>query len=113
MDAYFRPLDDKAVIQLKFVSAHSRYWWPTKVRITDARGKTVLDSSVFMAGQRKEVSVALDPVKNPLPWRLMTASTGDYRVEFTGADELFFARKPDEFGQILPHIPIYTKPSSN
>ncbi|MBI4027240.1 MAG: hypothetical protein HY360_19805 [Verrucomicrobia bacterium] len=110
-DVYFRPLDDKARIQLNLKSAKGGYTAPTTFRIWDARGQSVMDSSVFMAGKRSEISVTLDPGKNPIPWRLMMASYGDNQLTFTGADELFFARKPDEFNQILSQIPIYAEPA--
>ena len=52
MDVWFRPLDDKAVIQLNVESVKLRYAMPTKIGLWDAQGKVILDSSVFMAGQR-------------------------------------------------------------
>jgi hypothetical protein len=110
MDAYFRPLDDKATVELNIRSDFRRYAVPTRVQIWDARGACVLDSSVFMAGKRKEVSVTLDPFMNPPPWRMQMASHGDNEVRFRGADELFFALRPGDFAQILPHIPIYGAP---
>jgi len=38
----------------------------------------------------------------------MMVSYGDNQITFTGAEELFFARKPEEFNQILPHIIVYS-----
>lgn len=107
MDAYFRPLDEKAVIDLHIRSVVRRYEVPTRVQIWDAKEKSVLDSSVFMAGQREEVKVTLDPAKHPLPWRMRTASSGDNLTSFTGAEELFFARTPEDFGAILPRIRVH------
>jgi hypothetical protein len=106
VDLYVRPLDATAVVQMTFTSVHARYWMPTKVHITDARGLAVLDSSVFMAGERKEVSVTLDPSRHPLPWRLLMASWGDNQIRFTGAEELFFARRPEDLAQVVPRIRV-------
>ena len=106
--AYMRALDDRAVIDLNVKSRHARYWMPTTVRITDANGKVVIDSSVFMSGDRKEVDVKLDPKANPSPWKVEMASSGDCAVTFKGADELFFAVKREDFDEILPLIPVHT-----
>lgn len=107
MDVYFRPLETNDVIDLRFASEHRRYYQPTRIKLTDARGKVVLDTSIFMAGKRKEAATTLDPAKHPLPWHLLMVSHGDNTITFQGAPELFVARKPDEFGKILPHLHVY------
>ena len=102
--AFMRALDLQAVIRLNVRSVHKRYWMPTTVRITDAKGNVVIDTSVFMAGERKQVDVALNPAANPPPWRVEMASSGDCEVRFQGAPELFFAVRPEDFGAVLPHL---------
>jgi len=104
MRAYVRALDEQAVIKLNVESVHRRYWMPTTVKITDAKGRVVIDSSVFMAGTRSEVDVVLDPGQNPSPWKFEMASSGDCAVTFAGAEELFFALRPEEFDEILPYL---------
>ncbi|MHC4873043.1 MAG: exo-rhamnogalacturonan lyase family protein [Planctomycetota bacterium] len=107
MNAYFRTLDDKAVIKLTIESKKRRYAYPTKYKITDSKGNVIEDSSVFMAGTRKSTEITLDPAKNPLPWHIMMISSGDNKIMFTGADELFFAREKEEFDKILPKLKVY------
>jgi hypothetical protein len=107
MNAYFRPMDEKAVIKLTIESKKRRYAYPTKFKITDSKGNVIEDSSVFMAGTRKSTEITLDPAKNPLPWHMMMISSGDNEIMFTGADELFFAREKEEFEKILPKLKVY------
>jgi|GEM_PF-4441433 len=106
---YFRPLDSTAVINIRIVSHQHRYSMPTTVRITDAKGDTVVEGGVFMAGNQKELTAKLDPAKHPLPWQLFMASSGDNQIWFDGADELFFAVNPEDFETILPQISVYQK----
>jgi len=104
VDVFVRPYDPASVITLTLKSVKKRYVVPTSMRITDARGDDVVDTSVFMAGERKEVTVVLDPKKNPLPWRWRLASSGDNAIEWSGADELFVAANPDDFEVILSRL---------
>jgi hypothetical protein len=110
MNMLFRPLDDQAAVTLTVKGVMNRYGMATAVKIADAAGRTVADTSVLPTGQRKEVEVKLDPAVNPLPWRITMASAGDVRVSFTGAEELFFAAEQRDFEAVLPKISVYRKP---
>ena len=105
----FRPLDEKTAITLTIKGAMNRYGMCSAVRISDAAGKAIAETSVLPTGQRKEAEVKLDAAVNPLPWRIMMASAGDVRVSFTGAEELFFAADQKDFDAVLPRIPVYVK----
>lgn len=104
VNCFMRPLSDQAVIKLTVESVENRYWMPTTLRITDAAGEVIVDTSVFMAGQRPSDTVTLDAGAHPLPWRFESASSGDCRFSFSGVEELFFARTPEDFEAILPKL---------
>ncbi len=103
-DLLLRPLDPTAKIQLVLEAIDNRFGMPTLLRLADAQGQEIIRTSVFFVGQRQQVTVELDPAVHPLPWRFISASSGDNRFTFTGAEELFFARSRADFDVVLPKL---------
>ena len=101
---FMRPLKDDAVVQLTLEATVGRYAMPTSVRIEDAMGKVIVDSSVFVSGKRKKVEVTLDPAKNPLPWKFTASASGDNQMTYTGTDELLFAKTAADLAAIVPML---------
>ena len=48
---------------------------PVHVTVTDAKGATMIESTVLVGSKRPKVTVALDPAKNPPPYRVRTIGT--------------------------------------
>jgi hypothetical protein len=77
---------------------------PTTLKIVDADGLVVIDTSVLPTSDRETVSVRLDPAEHALPWLFTSASSGDNQFEFEGADELLFARTKQDLSEVLPRL---------
>jgi hypothetical protein len=80
---YMAPLQGKPeVATLKFdsppVDGNDRA--KLSVIVTDGAGAVVLDASLHNLFQSKTASIALDPAKNPLPWRVDTIGAARFSV---------------------------------
>jgi hypothetical protein len=110
-DLHMRPLRGDVPVTMTLDAIAGRYAMPTTLVVRDARGQTVVHTSVFIGGQRTRASFTLDPAKHPLPWRFTVASSGDSRFSFEGADELFFACTPEDFDAVLPKLQVHESAS--
>jgi hypothetical protein len=79
---YLVPLNSSAVITLKIESDSNND--ACNFTATDAKGATIATGSLFRPRSPKEVTITLDPSKNPLPWRLDIM--GPMGVTFTGPE---------------------------
>jgi len=65
------------------------------MRITDANGKLILDTSLFYFGDRPGTKVTLDPALHPQPWHWHSLSRyGPIVRILNGTDELLWALTP-------------------
>ena len=86
------------------IGGPSNYWGegPTIVQITDAKGETILDSSIAGEMQRHTVRALLDAKKHPAPWKLRVASPVSFR--FSGPERLYAGPNSARLGAVLDAI---------
>jgi len=75
---------------------------PTVVRLDDAKGERVIDSSVAGDLQRHTVTRVVDPAQHPFPWKLTVAANVGFR--FDGPDRLYLAPDPGRLEAVLKHL---------
>jgi len=84
-DLYYLPVGGTATLTFSgmlYRTANS----PVYVRVTDAAGTQLVETTVLHGSKRPEVSVALDPAKNPAPYRI--CAIGNCFVKWTGEAEM-------------------------
>lgn len=75
------------------------------MRVTDANGETVLDTSLFYFGDRRSASLPLDPARHPSPWHWHSLSRYGPVVRIVaGADELLWALTPEDVAALSAKI---------
>jgi len=66
---------------------------PAYVRVADARDKVMLETTLLFSSQRPSAQVALDPARNPAPYRVTLI--GNVYSKWTGAaDAMVIATDP-------------------
>jgi len=104
---YMRPYSDSQVVQLELRASQSVNYSspPSYIRIEDATGKVVHETSLFGFGTRSSATVTLDPGQSPLPWKFYSYSTLGLALSIqNNAEELFFAKEASDFDAVLPLI---------
>lgn len=102
---YIRPLDDELPVEL-LVESETQRPWPGYVRLEDANGRLIQETSLMPNSQRSNVRLQLDPKRSPYPWRLYTTTPYSMRMRISdpATPELFFATDPEAFDEILPML---------
>jgi hypothetical protein len=98
-------------IELEITASRGRYdiypesATPSGVRVTDANGETLLDTSLFYFGDRPRARLSLDPARHPPPWHWHSLSRYGPVVRIVaGADELLWALTPEDLAALSARI---------
>jgi hypothetical protein len=76
LDHFVQPvaLTGPATLRLKAIIDRTRAY-PVYVRLEDAGGKLITETSLLPSAQRAQLELTLDPAQHPAPWRLRTIGT--------------------------------------
>jgi len=85
MNILFRPLDEKSVVTLRMKGVFGRYGLPTVMRVWDADGKLLIESSVLPDRPAQERRSEAGPGGESAALAHRDGSAGDAQMNFTGA----------------------------
>jgi hypothetical protein len=85
-DGWLQPVGDNQKLTLQF-KALKRYdkVYATSVRLYDANGKAILETSLLYGSERAELSADIDTATHPSPYRLVTICPYGPSILWTGS----------------------------
>jgi len=93
LDMHYMPVGGAATLEL-VGTVHRTANTPVYVRVTDAKGRLMLETTLLYGSKRPKATVTLDPAKRPAPFRVYAA--GVCLMKWTGdAKRVVIARKAD------------------